>query len=463
MGNGLISSLAAKWLTGRMLSGVLFGVLLTVAASLPFSVAWAESPRLELLLDAEVDDYINGLAAPVLKAADLSPENVHVLVLNSPEINAFVNSQHTIFMFSGLLLEAENSNEVLGVIAHEVGHLKGHHLLRLSETRDELTFPTIVGGLLGLGAVIAGAPQAGSAVLLGSQAAGISSFLRFSRSQEQQADQIAVNLLDDLNASTEGLKNFFGRLSVQSQMYHQAPPEYLMTHPKPSGRENFLEQAALRPYTPTPADVKAFKRTQAKVLALTHSPGQTRRLMFDRDDGFADYARAIAFFRAGEFAEARQSLQSTAEKLKLSKDPYLTEIKAHMALEKGDTTKAEALYREALSYKPDSTLIRYHYGRTLLVNNKTEPAIAQLERVLQRHGQWWMAHQQLGLAYGKNDQKTAAHIHLAQAALYSGNLEDAGFHIEIAAQTLSGTDTKKQAQQKQTINLLKRELEKLQN
>lgn len=452
----------------RALTLLLAGLLVVAVVPLTsIPTATAQDGRMSLLLDAEVDDYVNGLAEPLFKAAGLSPENVHVLVLNSPQINAFVNSQRSLFMMSGLLLEAETANEVTGVIAHEIGHLKGHHLLRLNQAQSSLTLSSLVSGLIGIGAIAAGAPQAGSAVLVGGQAAGISSLLKFSRSQEQQADQIAVNLLKEENMSAEGLQSFFARLGVQSQMYHKTPPEYLLTHPKPAGRENFLAQNVTTTYTPSPAEKTAFRRMQAKVLALTHTPAQTRRRLFEEDDGFADYARAVAFIRAGQFDEAQQSLEHAVQKLGLTDDPYVDALYGHIALENGNTEKAQNLFETALNKSPQSTLLRYQYGRTLLMNNQHQNAIAQLERVLNHHEQWWMAHQQIGIAYGKVGQPVAAHIHLAQASLYQGNHKDADFHLQVALKKLSERETAKpetnSAEQAQTINLLQRELEKLRN
>ena len=431
-------------------------------AAAPLSVK-AQTSGTSLLLDAEVDDYVNALAKPVLKSAHLSPEDVHILILNSPEINAFVNSQRAVFLMSGLILEAENANEVRGVIAHEIGHLKGHHLLRGSQNRSNLTLSTILGGILGVGAMAAGAPQAGSAVLVGSQAAGISSLLKFSRSQEQQADQIAVKLLHELNISNEGLKSFFGRLNMKQQIQNQAPPAYLLTHPTPANREKFLAANISKSFHPSAAERKKFKRVKAKVQALTLPPGKTRRRLFDDETGFADYARTIAFLRAGQFEHAQQSLAQAQKKLNLKEDAYVTEMRGHIALEKGNTEKAERFFAQALTRSPKSTLIRYHYGRTLLINHKTQKAIAQLERVLSRHGQWWMAHQQIGMAYGKAGQKVASRIHLAQAALYHGKGKDAAFHLNTAEKLLTEATTKKQKQQQQTIDLIKHELEKQQN
>ena len=438
-----------------------FALLLVLL--LPGSNALAQNQQMSLLLDAEIDDYVNDLAKPLLKAANLNPNNVHILVLNSPNINAFVNSQEAVFIMSGLILAAENANEVAGVIAHEIGHLKGHHLLRLSQSSQALTLPTLVGSILGLGAMAAGAPNAGAAVMVGSQAAGISSMLRFSRSQEQQADQIAVSLMEELNISTEGLKNFFGRLHTQNMMYHQAPPEYLMTHPKPSGRQNFLEQATKKPYTPSPAQKLAFERVKAKIYALTHTPAQTRRILFDTDTPVAEYGRAVAYTRAGDYDQAQASLQKAEAVLNGGRDPYFTELRGHIALERGDIKNAIDKFAKALAFKPSSTLIRYHYGRALLLNEQVDKAIAQLERVLQRHSQWWMAHQQLGLAYGKNDEILKSHISLAQAALYRGHYGDASFHLNVAEEKLKSEEDTNAQLQAQTIKMLKQELEKLRN
>lgn len=447
------------------LKNALLIICLTLIAILHTGVSHAQQ-QVTLIIDAELNDYLKSLAAPLLKAAELNPDYVQVHLVQDNTINAFVTSQQDIYVNTGLILKAETENEVVGVLAHEIGHMKGHHILRIINASEQVTIPTILAGLAGIGIAAAGAPDAGVAVLAGSQAAGISSLLQFSRSQEQQADQIGVNLLEATETSSQGLKDFFNRLRTNELMYYKTPPAYLMTHPRSSDRESFLDRVQSQPHQVSDKEADRFARIQAKVAALTASSGQVRRLYMEQDSGPADYVRSIAFAMQGKYDDALQALDKAETKLSADAQPYVEELRGQIALDRGHTEQARDHFEKALSMAPESMLLRFHYARALTHTGDYEGSITQFNRVIRQRPTWWLPHYNQGLAYGKAGEKGLSHLAFAESNLYRRNAKDGLFHVGIAQQYLAEETEKKGTDN--TFNLqkaaqVKLELEKLRN
>ena len=90
------------------------------------------------------------------------------------------------------------------MIAHETGHIAGGHLSRTMQAQQNAGISSIAGVLLGAAAAVAGAPQLGTAIIAGGATVAQSGFLKFSRGQEQAADQAAVTYLRALQMSPRG-------------------------------------------------------------------------------------------------------------------------------------------------------------------------------------------------------------------------------------------------------------------
>src|SRR6266851_3194265 len=88
---------------------------------------------LPIIRDTEIEQLLRDYAQPILQAAGLSKQNVKVVVLNDRSFNAFVMDGRHIFINAGALFDAKTPNEIIGVFAHETGHLAGGHLMKLRE------------------------------------------------------------------------------------------------------------------------------------------------------------------------------------------------------------------------------------------------------------------------------------------------------------------------------------------
>ena len=150
-------------------------------------------PRgMPIIRDTEIEQLLRDYATPVLNVAGLAQQGVKVVVLNDRAFNAFVMDGRHIFINAGALFDAKTPNEIIGVFAHETGHLAGGHLQRLREQLATAQTASIIAMLAGVGAMVAGARSGsgdvGAAAILAPQAAIQRSLLAYVRTQEDQAD-----------------------------------------------------------------------------------------------------------------------------------------------------------------------------------------------------------------------------------------------------------------------------------
>ena len=208
-------------------------------ALLPYASARAQT--ISLIRDAEIEETLRQISGPILDAAGLGRNSVRMYIVNDPQLNAFVAGGSNLFLNTGLLMRTENVGQVAGVIAHEVGHIAGGHLSRVAGAQRRAAAEMILATVLGAAAAVAGAPGLGTAIITGGQSYAQNNLMRFSRSQEQAADQAAVSYLDRAAISSAGLAEFFKTLENQNVLAVSRTNPYLQTHPLTRDRIRFVE------------------------------------------------------------------------------------------------------------------------------------------------------------------------------------------------------------------------------
>jgi predicted Zn-dependent protease len=423
--------------------GILTGCerLLAVALALCLAVpAWAAS----VIRDAETEAVIDEIATPIFGAARLDRDSIDVYILNDEKLNAFVAGGQNLFINTGLIMRAKSPDELAGVIAHETGHIAGGHLSRGMQAQQNAGISTVAGMLLGAAAAVAGAPELGTAIMAGGATVGQRNLLKFSRTQEQAADQAAVTYLRSLQMSPEGLLDFFHVLENQNLRILSDGSEYLRTHPLTRDRINFLEQqTAQSPYRdakPDPALNAAFDRVVAKLDGFLANPAQVihRR----SSDSVPDrYARAVAYYRQPDLPKALAVVDGLIADY--PRDPYSYELKGQMLFENGRVEESIEPNRQALRYRPDSALLRYGLARSLLESGDTKDLtesaalLRDVVRVEPRNGGAWRF---LGIAEGRLGNEGAASMALAEQAVLVGNRTDAQLHLRRAEQSINPDD-----------------------
>ncbi len=426
-----------KALPKRAVALVTAAALATTAigpASVP--VRAQDMPPLPIVRDAEIEQLLRDYAAPVLKAAGLAQQNVKVVILNDRSFNAFVMDGRHIFINAGTLFEAKTPNEVIGVLAHETGHMAGGHLSRLRDQLAQAQTASIVALLLGVGAMVAGARSGnggniGGAAIMAPQSAIMRSLLAYVRTQEDQADHAAVKFLTATQQSPKGMVDLFKRLSNEMLFNSRYIDPYMQTHPMPAERVAALEiQAKVSPY---------WDKKDPPELQLRHDMMRAKLSGFlDRQDTVwrryplsdnslpARYARAIATYRHADLRQAIAQMDGLIAAQ--PNNPYFYELKGQALLEGAKPAEAIAPLRHAASLAPQPTLIKIMLAQALIATNSAphaEEAVGLLRSAIEREPESPDAFTQLAMAYGRKGDLAQADLASAQAAFTRGDIRTA--------------------------------------
>ncbi len=393
-----------------------------------------------VIRDDETERYLRRLADPLLRAAGLRPEDLRLYILADPRLNAFVAGGQNLFVFTGLIEAAGSSEELAGVIAHEIGHIAGGHLTRMARAGERAGQQTLIGTLLGIAAVVAGAPQLGTAAIVGSQGLARQQMLSFTRTQEQAADQAAVTYLAAVGMSPRGLLEMMRVLETRGRGISGGAAEFLQTHPLTRNRIRFLEnQVANAPADRGPAHVALddeHRRVVAKLRGFLAPPQEVRR-RYRGEDFASRYARAIALYRDLRFEDSMALLEELSEER--PEDPYLQELEGQFLFERGRVAEAEPRYREALRLLPDSSLIRVAFARTLIEQgdpSKLAEARAVLREAIRLDPLYAPAYRLLGVAAGKLGEEGESFLAFTEWAVLRHDRRDAELYLRRAEERI---------------------------
>jgi predicted Zn-dependent protease len=361
-----------------------------------------------ILRDAETEQLLIDMAAPLIEASELEPGNVELVLINDGSINAFVAGGQAIYVHSGLLNEAGTANEVQGVLAHELGHITAGHVVRFNERTKAANNISILSLLLGVGAALAGAGEAAMGVIAAGQQAALSSFLAFNRDQEASTDLAGARYLSGAGISGQGMIKFFERLRNFEirRGYSQADESaYARTHPLSGDRiqtlRGLLEEdpAWNRPLDPDLEE--RFQRAKAKLYGYLAEPRRVLAYFPPSNTSIpARYARAYAYHKD---ARVDLALAETDALLAAEPDnPYFLELKGQVLLESGRPQEALAPLRRATELTRAHPLIAGILGHALIATEKPDN-FAEAESVLrasvQRDRYNPFAWYQLGVVY----------------------------------------------------------------
>ena len=407
---------------------------LIVGLGLSPAQAQAASQAPSFIRDAEVENTLRLLSTPIFQAAGLNPEAVSLNILLDPTLNAFVAGGQNMFFHTGLLLRVESPNQLIGVMAHETGHIAGGHISRMDNTISD-TLPVAILGVLAGAAVGAatGRGDAAAAIALGSQDMAMRNILSISRMQESSADQAGIRFLEMTHQSPKGMLEFMETLGDQELLISVQQDPYVRTHPLTRDRISALREAVQHsPWSgqpDRPEYIEPFRRMRAKLFAYLEPPSRTIQRYKESDKSIEGrYARAIAAYRKPDLATALPLMDELiAER---PKDPYFYEMKAQMLFENARGTEAIPFYQKAVELLPGNALIRVELAQDEIEqedNSLLADAEANLNTALEKEpdnsGGWT----QLGIAYGKEGLEGMASYAMAEAALLEGRPVDAAF------------------------------------
>lgn len=334
------------------------------SAMLLTSQAFSQS----LIRDAEIEGYLREFTDPILEAANLRPEDVSIYIINDNSLNAFVANGQNIHLNTGLIMETETPSQLIGVIAHETGHIEGGHGVRRIEDIKVASRPAMLSVGLGILAIAAGAGEAGAALIASSQQFAYLNFAVHTRVQEASADQAALRYLEATGRSPAGLLEFFENFRDASLYNNSERYKYFYTHPLPSERIEALrigaERTGLMNVPDSAEEIDKLERMKAKLVGFLAYPQEVNARYPKEDQTVpARYARAISALQNSFTATAVSETESLiAEE---PNNPYFHELLGQIYYESGQVDKAVAPNERALELAPNEPLLMINLAISL--------------------------------------------------------------------------------------------------
>ncbi|MBA4046382.1 MAG: peptidase M48 [Erythrobacter sp.] len=387
-----------------------------------------------ILRDAETEQLLLDMAAPLIEASELQPGNVDLVLINDGSINAFVAGGQAVYVHSGLINEAETANEVQGVLAHELGHITAGHAVRFNERTKAANNISILSLLLGVGAALAGAGDAALGVIAAGQQAAIGSFLAFNRDQEASTDLAGARYLSGAGITGKGMIKFFERLrnnEIRAGYSQADEAAYARTHPLSGDRiqvlRGLLEEDPAWDAPPDPELQERFVRARAKLYGYLAEPRRTLAFFPPSNTSVAArYARAYAYHKDAriDLALAEADALIAAE----PDNPYFLELKGQVLLESGRPAEALPPLRRAVELTRANPLIAGILGHALIAT-ENEANFAEAENVLraavQRDRFNPFAWYQLGVVYAARGDIPRARLASAEQQVMSRRYPEA--------------------------------------
>ncbi|PHS24299.1 MAG: peptidase M48, Ste24p [Robiginitomaculum sp.] len=403
------------------LFGVLFALLITSVLST--SSSWAQG----IIRDAEIESVIREWSDPIFKAAGLNASDVNIHVINDGSMNAFVTRGQNMFLHTGIILNAETPNELIGVIAHETGHMAGGHLARSDDALKKAARPMLLTMGLGILAAVAGAPDAAAVIMSSAQKNGTVTFFAYTRVLEASTDQAAENYMEATGQSGRGLLRFFQRFRYNEVFSGATRYPYFLSHPLSSERisalETRVEASPFKDVKDSAEDIAKLNMMKAKIIGFLNPPETTFSLYPETDTTKpARYARAVANYQIASTKTALKQMRALLEEE--PENPYFNEFYGQILFESGQAQKALRYHSRAVELRPDSPLLRLNLAQALIATDTPENislAVGELKKVLAREHDNGFAWYQLSVAYERQGKITLAKLATAEQAYAMGD------------------------------------------
>ena len=422
--------------------GRVIRILALAVAAVVGPLAAAQAQRIPVVRDAEIETSIHRMLTPIFRAAGLTPEAVSIFLVQDDGVNAFVAGGQNIFVNTGLIIEARSADELMGVLAHETGHIAGGHLVRGQEMMERSRLIATIGSLLGAAAgAAAGRGDAAMAGAVTAQDMVRQNMVNYTRGIESSADQAGLRFLAQAGIPADGMLSFLKRMQ-DAELAHPRGSDYSRTHPLTADRieavQEAVDKSALRGGPVPPGYDDQFARMRAKLIGFTQ-PETVGRVYPASDTSLAaQYARAIGAYRRNVFADA---LGRTDALIKAEpRNPYFLELRGQILLETGRLAEARPYYERALALLPGEPQLLVPLAQTKIDRGsdaELRSAIRDLERAsVDPETTLPVVWRLLGTAYGKVGDMGKASLALAEDNLARGDLPNARAQVARALQLL---------------------------
>lgn len=403
----------------------------------------ASAQGISLLQDTETERLLRSYEDPILGVAGIDPQAVKMYIVNDTELNAFVAEGQNIFCNAGLFIQLRNPNELIGVLAHETGHMAGGHLTRGSQAIAKAEIPMLLSMALGIGAAIAGAPEAAMVLMGVGQSAAAAQFFQFSRVQEATADQMGQKYLRALHMSGMGMVNVFNRMANEEAQIVKNPERFATSHPASRDRvENMQQIAESSPYRDVPDSpqaIHAFQMVKAKVIGYL-LPVQDVLYRYPLSDKSAParYARAMVYMRQPNLPMALSEINSLIKEE--PKNPFFYEVLGQIYVSMSQPLKGIDPYQKSVNLMPDAPQLRIALAAAQVATGQKSyetQAVANLKIAMQQDCDNPFGWYEMAQAYSDLGNTAMANLATAERFYTVGDLRRAALFAVRSRQKLT--------------------------
>lgn len=441
-----MSSILSRAFAVRLLAAAALAVPVALPTTSP---AAAQQRGISLVRDAEIEALVRDYAAPILEAAGLGRSGIEIVLVNDTSFNAFVTGRR-IFINTGALLMSETPNEIIGVLAHEAGHIAGGHQQRLREQLARAQTMAVIATVLGVGAAVAGSAsgaqglsQSSAGIFTGGMEAARRSLLSYQRTEEATADRSAITYLERTGQSANGMLKTFERLAGSMALAGVRVDPYQISHPMPRERIAHLEELARASRHFDRKDPPALQQRhdlmRAKIAAYTQGQAAASRLFRDNPRSAAAlYADAIGTFLSGNSRAAVGKIDALVRAA--PNNPYFHEMRGEILIKAGRPAEAAESFATAMRLDSGrSGLIQIGYGQALMATGTQQAlrkAVVELQAGLSRAKEYGPGYRYLAQAHAQLGDVAQAELATADGHFYSGNHRDAKIFAARAQQKM---------------------------
>lgn len=418
-------------------------LVIGLAFALSLVTSSVSASNISFIRDTEIENAIRYYSLPIFNVAGLDARDVQIHIINDKRLNAFVSGGQQIFMNTGTLMTADDPSEVIGVIAHETGHITGGHLSQLHRNLENAQTQSIAALLLGIPlAILSGNGEVAAATLgLGSQIA-TRGLLSYTRANEEAADQAGITFLDEAGITSEGMLKFLERIHEQSKLYSDNQNPYIQTHPLTVNRVNFVKNhTQISRLTGKKMSAEFYvihNRVRAKLIGFIEDFDNVFRIYPESNQSIpARYARAIAYKEHGEYDKSLAIIETLKESV--PNDPFFYELEGDVNLDAARIEKAIVAFDKAIEILPWASLFHQAAGRARLETNDPEmlpEALVNLKEAVKFEPKSSSSWRLLATVYGKLEDFPNLAFALAEEAFLRNRLDTAIIQSEKAMDLL---------------------------
>lgn len=410
---------------------VVFCLMLYIASSV-------QAASISLLRDADIEQGLARLAAPVLRASGLNAKRLRVLVVNDSQFNAFVLDSRTIFINYGLILKVTSPEMLQAVIAHEAAHISNGHLGRRMQNLKSAGTAAGLGLALAALAAAAGAGDAAGGIAIGAQSSALRGFLSHTRAEESSADRAAARALKSAGIDPGGLLDLHRLFAGQEVLSAARQDPYMRSHPLSRDRIR-AAQAFVKAHGHTgAADPQAeywFARLRGKLSAFKRAPKWSlRRATEEAHRDIRLMREAVAHHRRNDLQKALRGINGA---LALRpQDAYYHDLKGQILFENRRWAAARNSFARAVQLAPSDPLVLASYGRAQLAAGAPTAALKTMEKSRSLDFRNAILLRDMSQAYAKTGQTGMAALVTGERYALAGRFNDAGLHAKRAVALL---------------------------